>query len=94
MRSIRGNGSAAQEVQVTLARAPDDEGSSTLADEGLQNSSDGRTWSGPLRGGLNELADLGVRLAEAGLTVDEFRVREPGLRGVIVTCSATGEPWR
>jgi ABC-2 type transport system ATP-binding protein len=74
----------AQEIQVTFSEAPDEADGEALAAEGLQSTLDPTIWSGSLRGGLAGLADIGARLAATGMIVDEFRVREPGLRGVFL----------
>jgi ABC-2 type transport system ATP-binding protein len=80
---VRASFGDAREVRVTLAATPDDSGSSLLGDAGLEPvSEDRRAWSGPLLGGLESLAEIGTRLAAAGLATEELRVREPGLRGV------------
>ena len=74
----------AKELQVTLAEPPDESARVVLERERLQVTRESATWSGPLAGGLDELSGLGARLAAAGLRVDEFRLREPGLRGVFL----------
>lgn len=73
-----------KEIQVALSEAPGEAGREALENEGLQATREVATWSGPLLGGLEGLAEIGKRLSAAGLTVDEFRVREPGLRGVFL----------
>jgi ABC-2 type transport system ATP-binding protein len=71
-----------RELVVALSQPPDEDARARLAGEGLVASADGRTWVGPLRGGLGALANLGARLAAGSVRVAEVRVREPGLRGV------------
>jgi ABC-2 type transport system ATP-binding protein len=53
-----------------------------LSAEGLQPSPDGRTWTGPLAGGIEGMTAVGRRLAEAGASLAEIRLREPDLRAV------------
>ncbi len=72
-----------REVWLTLTNPPTASGRELLTGAGLTAASDEPlSWSGPLAGGLESLAELGSRLAAAGLPVAELRVREPGLRGV------------
>ena len=53
-----------------------------LSAEGLQPAADGRTWTGPLAGGIEAMTAAGRRLTEAGVVLAEIRLREPGLRAV------------
>ncbi len=69
---------------MTLSEPPDETGREVLEREGLKVTRETVTWSGPLAGGLDHLSELGARLGTAGLRVDEFRLREPGLRGVFL----------
>lgn len=71
----------AKELIVTLGAAPDADGRTVLAREQLRAASGERTWEGLLNGGLEHLPGIEARLLEAGLDVDEIRVREPGLEG-------------
>ena len=67
-----------------MSRPPEENGRQVLERERLQATRESETWSGPLVGGLDDLGGLGARLAAADLRVEEFRVREPGLRGVFL----------
>ena len=71
-----------RELLITTSAAPDPACATLLEREGLVAAADGRSYSGPLAGGLEALSALGQRLAAAGLPVAEIRIREPGLRGV------------
>jgi ABC-2 type transport system ATP-binding protein len=79
---VRESFGRARELQVTLADDPGAEQRARLESEGLRCGSETAVWSGPLEGGLEALSALGERLAAAGLSVLELRVRDPGLRGV------------
>ncbi|UCD25297.1 MAG: ABC transporter ATP-binding protein [Gemmatimonadota bacterium] len=72
----------AKELIMTFAREPDTRGLQFLTEQGLQKVEGGTAWTGRLSGGFHEVSRLGSSAAEAGLAVDEVRVREPGLRGV------------
>jgi ABC-2 type transport system ATP-binding protein len=81
----------ARELTITAAEPPAATATSLLESLGLQPASDEATWSGRLTGGLDTLSALGERLTAAGISVTEFRVREPGLRGVFFR--ATGREF-
>ncbi len=70
-----------KELIVTLRALPDREGRRLLEGESLRAASGERTWAGSLPGGLERLPALESRLHDAGLDIDEIRVREPGLEG-------------
>jgi ABC-2 type transport system ATP-binding protein len=72
----------ARELTLTLAGVAAGQSRSLLEAEGLHPTADDRTWTGRLTGSLDSLASLSRRLGDAGVTVAEVRVREPGLRGV------------
>lgn len=72
----------AKELQIVLGHGPDDEGVRLLDEMGLRPAADGRSWAGPLSGGLADVPALGERLSTSGLEVEELVVREPGLKGV------------
>jgi ABC-2 type transport system ATP-binding protein len=80
-----------RELRVALSQAPDRAARAFLQAAGLTPAEGDRTWTGPLRGGLDRLAHVSARLAELNLAVDEVRVREPGLRGVFFRL--TGEEF-
>jgi ABC-2 type transport system ATP-binding protein len=71
-----------RELLVTLSAPADEPARARLAGEGLAPAADGRSFSGPLEGGLAALSALGQRLSAAGVPLAEVRLREPGLRGV------------
>lgn len=71
-----------KELIVTLNQDPETRGRSLLERFCLRPAKGGRTWTGDLQGGFDHVSEIGDQLAEAGLVVDEMRVREPGLRGV------------
>jgi ABC-2 type transport system ATP-binding protein len=73
---------AAKELIMTFASEPESPGLDFLDSQGLTRVEGGNAWTGRLSGGFAEVAQLGAKAAEAGLVVDEVRVREPGLRGV------------
>ncbi len=72
----------AKELLVKLSSEPDERGRALLANEGLEPVRGQRTWTGPLGPGIDGLASMSARMADARLSVTELRVREPGLRGV------------
>ena len=71
-----------KELIVTLAREPDAKGLKFLEGRGLTRVEGGTAWTGQLTGGFAQMSELGSAAANAGLVVDEVRVRQPGLRGV------------
>ncbi len=73
---------AARELTVRVTGEVQAETRARLSAEGLQPSADGRTWTGPLAGGLEAMTAAGRRLAEGGAAFAEIRLREPGLRAV------------
>lgn len=73
---------SAREVVLTLRTEPEAPARDALAAAGLAAGEDRRIWSGGVPGGVDALPALLHRLEEAGVTVTETRVREPGLRGV------------
>jgi ABC-2 type transport system ATP-binding protein len=75
---------SASEVLITLPAPADESAHALLAAEGLAAADGGRTFSGPLAGGLDRLAALGRRLAAGSVPVAEIRLRAPGLRGVFL----------
>ncbi len=79
VRSVFGE---AKELIMTFAREPEARGLEFLEHAGLTRVEGGAAWTGRLNGGFAEVSELGGQAAQAGLTVDEVRVREPGLRGV------------
>jgi ABC-2 type transport system ATP-binding protein len=89
---LRSEGSVAELVQrvfgdgkellVTLAVAPEETGRVHLEEAGLEPSRDRRVWTSLLLRGLDDLAAFTAGLEDAGLDVEEVRVREPSLRGV------------
>ncbi len=72
----------AKELIVTFTEEPPQTGLQFLEQQGLKQVEGGGAWTGRLHGGFGEVSSLGNAAAAAGLTVDEIRVREPGLRGV------------
>jgi ABC-2 type transport system ATP-binding protein len=72
----------ARELTVRLASDADPATRASLSAEGLQSSADGRSWTGPLEGGLEAMTATGRRLADGGVPISEIRLREPGLRAV------------
>jgi ABC-2 type transport system ATP-binding protein len=79
----------AKELILTLVSEPDADGLAFLADQGLHRAEGETVWTGRLSGGFAHVSDLGSRAAEAGLAVDELRVREPGLRGVFFSLTGS-----
>jgi hypothetical protein len=80
---VSGSFGDAREISLELAEAPGEGGTAVLSAAGLAASDERRRhWSGPLVEGFDSLSSLSSRLAEAGLHIEELRVREPGLRGV------------
>jgi len=71
-----------KELHIVLGEAPDQGGTSMLDEMGLRPATDGRSWAGPVAGGLADVSMLGERFADSGLVISELRVREPGLQGV------------
>ncbi len=71
-----------KELILTFVREPASRGVAFLTEHGLTRVEGGAAWTGRLGGGFAAVSELGNKAAEAGLTVDEVRVREPGLRGV------------
>jgi ABC-2 type transport system ATP-binding protein len=71
-----------KELLVTFKERPESEQHARLGELGLGPSTDERVWTGRVNGGLEELSALGGDLADAGLEVEEARVRESSLRGV------------
>jgi len=71
-----------KELLVTLAEAPEEAGVVQLEKSGLVPSRDRRLWTSLLERGLDDLSAFAADLEEAGLEVEEVRVREPSLRGV------------
>jgi ABC-2 type transport system ATP-binding protein len=71
-----------RELLLRLAAEPSPGAARVLEAEGLRAGAGSREWVGPLEGGLEALAGLGRRLADAGVPLAELRLREPGLRGV------------
>ena len=71
-----------KELHIVLGEAPDHGGTSMLDEMGLRPATDGRSWAGPIAGGLADVSMLGERFADSGLVISELRVREPGLQGV------------
>jgi hypothetical protein len=67
---------------VTLAVVPEGRGRAHLEKAGLEPSRDRRVWTSLLLRGLDDLATFTAGLEDAGLDVEEVRVREPSLRGV------------
>jgi len=72
----------ARQLIVSLHYPADDAAGKFLESEGMQALSDGLTWIGTVDGGLSDLARVAARLSAEGVSVDELRIREPGLRGV------------
>jgi ABC-2 type transport system ATP-binding protein len=72
----------ARELTVRLTGEVEAEVRAQLSAEGLQPAADGRTWTGPLAGGIEAMTAAGRRLAEGGAVLSEIRLREPGLRAV------------
>jgi len=89
---IRETFGGSKEVAVVLSGTLAPAGRALLEAAGLEPAGDGTTWSGPLGGGLDAFTSLGRRLSEAGVSVGELRLREPGLRGVYFRL--TGEELR
>jgi ABC-2 type transport system ATP-binding protein len=89
---IRETFGGSKEVAVVLSGALAPAGRALLEAAGLEPAGDGMTWSGSLGGGLDGFTSLGRRLSEAGVSVGELRLREPGLRGVYFRL--TGEELR
>jgi len=71
-----------REVLVTLAEPASDAAANVLQGFGLRVDNGGRAWSGPLKGGYSELAEIEAQLSAAGALLPELRLREPGLGGV------------
>jgi hypothetical protein len=67
---------------IGLAQEADDTGRSVLRSAGLESSSDGLVWTGVIDRSSADLTEVTGELQDAGLVVDEIRLREPGLRGV------------
>jgi ABC-2 type transport system ATP-binding protein len=55
-----------------------------LHDFEFHATSDERLWSGPVKGGYQELETLEKELEEVGVHVAEIRLRDPGLDGVFM----------
>ncbi|MDG1462930.1 MAG: hypothetical protein P8R04_05105, partial [Gammaproteobacteria bacterium] len=55
-----------------------------LHDFNFNTTSDERLWSGPVKGGYQELEKLEKELEEAGTHVAEIRLRDPGLNGIFM----------
>jgi ABC-2 type transport system ATP-binding protein len=72
----------ARELTLTTASPPPPGALPLLADAGLAADASGRRFTGAFTGGLGDTEPLERRLAAAGATVEEVRLREPGLRGV------------
>ncbi len=81
-----------KELHIVLGEVPDDVGTSLLDEMGLRPAADGRTWAGPIAGGLADVSMLGERFAGSGLVIAELRVREPGLQGVFF--HTTGQEFK
>ncbi|MET0555726.1 MAG: ABC transporter ATP-binding protein [Vicinamibacteria bacterium] len=72
----------ARELTVALAPPAPQAARVLLIAAGLTPDAPGRRFTGPFTGGLADTAPLEARLAAAGATLVELRLREPGLRGV------------
>jgi ABC-2 type transport system ATP-binding protein len=71
-----------KELTVTLDAAPGPRARELVESEGLAPTADEAVWTGTIARGFEALSAFGERMAEAGVTVAEVRLREPGLRGV------------
>ncbi len=71
-----------KELVVSLARAAENARETLLRELQLNPLQDRMTWSGPLEGGVEALADIERRFTAAGLEVAELSLREPGLHSV------------
>ncbi len=78
-----------RELLLTLASDPGQPSRGMLEAHGLRSISEGTRWTGRLHGGLADLSELQARLEDAGLRVEEIRIREPSLRSVFF--QLTGE---
>jgi len=77
------------EVLLMLAAAPGPGLRDPLRDAGFSATNEPRLWVGRLAGGMEQLPALRRRLVDAGVDIDELRVRQPGLHGVFVELTGT-----
>jgi ABC-2 type transport system ATP-binding protein len=73
-----------QEVNLLLARPPDEATRQLLADCGLEPTVQPEFWVGAVSEDLAPLTELRARLREAAVPVAELRVVTPGLHGVFL----------
>ncbi len=81
----------AKEAIVALSQPAAPSTQQILQSWGLSAGENSELWSGPLRGGYAELAQLENQLAQAGARVAEIRLREPGLGGVFRRLMESGQ---
>lgn len=73
----------ANELIVVLKDEPGERGRSMLGEMGMVPAPDERTWIGGIEGGYEQVPAVSSYFARHDLPVEEIRVREPGLRGVL-----------
>jgi ABC-2 type transport system ATP-binding protein len=73
-----------QEINLLLARAPDEATRTVLEGAGLMATVQPEFWVGAVSEDLATLGELRARLKAAGVPVNELRVVAPGLHGVFL----------